>query len=121
MPATYPPATAGQPQTLAALLHEGPLRPVFVLAEELLGHPFDPSIGHRWATNGRRGVTLPTLRGRRRTRVTTAACLRAWLEATSDEAVACAAAPKPAAAAPRDDATDAALASFGLGRKGSPR
>lgn len=103
---------------LAALLHDGPLLLVPVAAELVLGHTIDPRTACRWGNAGRGGIRLPTLRGRRRSRLTTAACLRAWLAATSDWPQATTVRPAARTATPsRDAAADAVLSSFGLGRK----
>lgn len=82
----------------------------------MLGRTVSGCTALRWATVGRRGRRLPTVRGPKRVRCTTAAALRAWLFATADDTEQAAAAVAAPATA-RDDAADAILQGFGLQRR----
>ncbi|MFN7341437.1 MAG: hypothetical protein ACK5VI_10205 [Opitutia bacterium] len=92
---------------LVAQLEVGRLQSVTKIAEYVYGEPIVPKTALRWAVAGLSGVRLPTRRGKRRSRVTTEACFRAWLKAV--EAAENGASPAPVAA---DSA--AILAKFGL-------
>lgn len=72
----------------ACLLDSGPLLPVARVAELVLGEPVAPRTILRWSLGGRRGVPLPTRRGRRRKHVTTESAFRWWIAATSGAAPA---------------------------------
>lgn len=102
---------------LAALLTNGPLEPVSVVAEQVLGHRVVARTALRWALAGRNGVRLPTVRGCRRIRCTTVAAFRSWLEASSAEQQLPASESRPLAGhVATDEVADAVLKSFGLGR-----
>lgn len=102
---------------LFRLLEVGSLAPVPSIAAEVLGHRPSEGAVTRWSGHGRAGVKLPTLRGVRRKRYTTAACFRAWLELTSGTAPTAEAAAQAVPAS--DPAADAILASMSprLGRR----
>jgi hypothetical protein len=117
---TTPPHKAGSNCTLTfsserieQLLSTGLLMPVFQAAGNI-GIPISPRAGDRWSLNGRFGLRLPTRRGRYRSRITTVACLRAWLAAVNDlEEMARAARVQPAL---DQEAADCVLAAHGIGR-----
>lgn len=92
---------------LIALLEVGQLKSVSKVAETVYGEPISPKTALRWSVAGLSGVRLPTRRGKRRSRVTTEACFRAWLKAVE-------AAETAGQTAPTSSDTAATLAKFGL-------
>ena len=92
---------------LIALLEVGQLKSVTKVAEAVYGEPIVPKTALRWAVNGLSGVRLPTRRGKRRSRLTTEACFRAWIKAVE-------AAEYGASTAPASSDTAQTLAKFGL-------
>jgi hypothetical protein len=92
------------PDVSPSLLDVGPLVPVARAAELVLGESVSARTILRWAIAGRRGVPLPTRRGRRRKHITTVDAFKAWIAATSDS-------PRTA---PVSNATAATLARLGL-------